>query len=151
MEIVYLFRNICFGLLVEDSHDYCRHRMWIRRIETNLLTIIAEYDYEWYILHMYGIQEEKMDVLHVLRRRNGMDSIELCWPVCPRWKSRKPFVYMGVNSREWNFRKMANRSECICMMILSVGNLWDAISVDGLNAVDEYIEPKWINWDASLA
>lgn len=46
IDIVYLFRNICFGLSVEDSHDCCRHRMWIRRIETNPLTIIIEYDYE---------------------------------------------------------------------------------------------------------
>ena len=58
---------------------------------------------------------------------------------------------MGADSRWRNFYKMAIRSECICMITLSIGDLWGVTSVDGLNAVDVSIEPKWMNWDASSA
>ena len=43
-EIVYLFRNICFGLSVENSYDCCRNFMRFWLIETNLLLIVIEYD-----------------------------------------------------------------------------------------------------------
>ena len=96
IEIVCLFRDNCFELSVGDSHDYCRHCMWIRWIETNPLTIIIEYDYEWHTLYMYNIWEEKWDILHVLRRRKGMNSIELSWPVCPEWILYKWPISIGL-------------------------------------------------------
>ena len=55
VKIVYLFRNICFWLSMEDSHDCCRNCMKIRLIETNLLVVIIEYDYDVYTLYMYAI------------------------------------------------------------------------------------------------
>ena len=34
LEIIYLFRDICFGLSVEDSHDCCTNCMKTRRMKT---------------------------------------------------------------------------------------------------------------------
>ena len=45
LEIVNLFRNIYFGLLVEDSYDCYRNCMRIRWIETNHLSVVIDYDY----------------------------------------------------------------------------------------------------------
>lgn len=41
---IYLFRNIYFGLSVEDSYDCCRKCMMIRQIKTNQLDYVIEYD-----------------------------------------------------------------------------------------------------------
>ena len=49
---------------------------------------------------------------------------------------------MGADSRGQNFHKMANRSDCLFMIILYVGNLRGVTSVDGLNAVDVSTKTK---------
>ena len=41
---IYLFRNNCFGLSVEDSLNCYRQCMMIREIETNLMDYVIEYD-----------------------------------------------------------------------------------------------------------
>ena len=41
---IYLFRNNCFRLSMEDSLDCCRHCMMIREIETNQLDYVIECD-----------------------------------------------------------------------------------------------------------
>ena len=43
-KFIYLFRNIFFGLSVEDSHDCYRNYMMIRLIETNQLDYVIEYN-----------------------------------------------------------------------------------------------------------
>ena len=65
LESVYLFKNICFGLSVDDSYDCCRYCMRIMQIKTNILCIFIErcniFNTSW----MYDVWKEKVDVLHV--------------------------------------------------------------------------------------
>lgn len=43
LEVLYLFRNIYFGLLVKNSYDCCRNCMRIRWIETNFSSMCIEH------------------------------------------------------------------------------------------------------------
>ena len=118
LEVVYLFRNICFGLSVEDSYDCCKNGMRIRWIETNLVTVVIEYDRV--LIHcICMIFESRNEMYSMFGRWKRMDSIELSWPVCPGWKSQKSRVYMGADSRRRNFSKMINWSICVMVILIS--------------------------------
>ena len=95
LEIVYLFRNICYGLSVEDSYDCCRNCIRIRWFETNLLSIVIEYD--CVLIHCICMTFGRRNEMYsMFGRRKGMDSIKFSWFVCPGWKSWKPHVYTWV-------------------------------------------------------
>ena len=73
----YLFKNICIGLSVEDSYDWCRNCMRIRWIKTKLLLVVIKYDYILNTLYMYDVWEEKEDVLHCLRGDRGWTPMKI--------------------------------------------------------------------------
>ena len=43
-KFIYLFRNNCFRLSVEDIYDCCRNYMRTRQIGTSHMNIVIEYD-----------------------------------------------------------------------------------------------------------
>ena len=96
--IVYLFRNICFRLLVEDSYNCCRYCMRIMRIE-----IIFSFNY---IEHYLTFTLEMFIGLRKLGNLGNMYClVEISWHEYPLWKSYAPCVYIGVNPTDEIFVK----------------------------------------------
>ena len=118
LEIVYLFRNIYFGLSGEDSYDCCRNCMRNRWIETNLLSIVIEYGCVFNTLYMYDVWEEKGDVLHIWEKKcNGLHWIKLA--CVSRVKvSKTTRIDIGTNSLRRNFCNMANWSVCVMIVLV---------------------------------
>lgn len=101
LEILHLFRNICFRLSVEDSYDCCTNCMRIRWIRTNFSSMCIEHYCSFNTLQMY------MNLRKIGELWKEVCITKLSWPVCPEWKSWKIRVYRGADFHGRNIRKMA--------------------------------------------